>query len=85
MSSRLSQFVPAGVLALASLAALLATSQDNPPVGDVARGKYLVNGGGCGDCHTPMKMGPAGPEADTSRTMSGHPQALVMPPAMIMH
>ncbi|HSA95890.1 MAG TPA: diheme cytochrome c-553 [Acidobacteriota bacterium] len=28
-----------------------------------------------------MMMGPAGPAPDTSRTMSGHPQALTMPPA----
>ncbi len=45
----------------------------------VERGKYLVNGGGCGDCHTPMKMGPSGPESDTSRFLSGHPATLVMP------
>ncbi len=81
MRFRMSQFVPAGVLALGALAVLLATSQDNPPAGDVARGKYLVVGGGCAHCHTPMKMGPAGPESDTSRALSGHPQALVMPPA----
>lgn len=81
MRTRLSQFVPAGLLALAALAVLLPSSQDNQLTGDVARGKYLVNGGGCGDCHTPMKMGPAGPEPDMSRTMSGHPQALAMPPA----
>lgn len=81
MNTRLSQLIPAGVLALAALALLLPSSQDNPPASDVARGKYLVIGGGCGDCHTPVKMGPAGPESDTSRTMAGHPQMLVMPPA----
>lgn len=81
MRIQMSRFVPAGVLALAALAALLATGQDNPLMGDVARGKYLVNGIGCGDCHTPMKMGSAGPEPDNSRTLSGHPQSLVMPPA----
>lgn len=45
----------------------------------VERGKYLVNGMGCGDCHTPMKMGPSGPESDTARLLSGHPEKLVMP------
>jgi mono/diheme cytochrome c family protein len=37
----------------------------------VARGRYLVNGRGCGDCHTPMKMGANGPEYDRTRTLSG--------------
>ena len=45
----------------------------------VARGKYLVGFGGCNDCHTPMKMGPNGPEPDTDRMLSGHPQDVKMP------
>jgi mono/diheme cytochrome c family protein len=44
------------------------------------RGQYLVNTGGCGDCHTPLKMGKNGPEPDTNRLLSGHPQSLTMPP-----
>jgi len=28
----------------------------------------------CNDCHTPMKMGPKGPEPDMSRMLSGHPE-----------
>jgi hypothetical protein len=40
----------------------------------VDRGKYLVNGIGCNDCHTPLKMGPNGPEPDMSRMLSGHPE-----------
>lgn len=46
---------------------------------DIDRGKYLVNGTGCGDCHTPMKMGPAGPAPDSARLLSGHPETLDMP------
>jgi len=46
--------------------------------GDAKRGEYLVKGAGCGDCHTPMKMGQAGPEPDSSRTLSGHPQELIV-------
>lgn len=42
------------------------------------RGKYLVGFGGCNDCHTPLKMGPNGPEPDMSRALSGHPAGLVM-------
>ena len=40
----------------------------------VERGRMLVIGGGCHDCHTPKKIGPAGPEADMSRMLMGHPQ-----------
>ena len=47
--------------------------QDN-----VARGKYLVTVAGCNDCHTPWKTGPAGPEPDMSRMLSGHPESLTI-------
>jgi mono/diheme cytochrome c family protein len=40
----------------------------------VERGEYLVKVIGCSDCHTPMKMGPNGPEPDMSRFLSGHPE-----------
>ena len=39
----------------------------------IERGKYLVNLGGCNDCHTPKKMGPHGPELDESKLLSGQP------------
>src|SRR5438105_1572164 len=42
-------------------------------------GKYLVTTTGCGDCHTPWKMGPQGPEPDMSRMLSGHPAAMKIP------
>ena len=45
----------------------------------VARGKYLVTIGGCNDCHTPLKMGPKGPEPDMSRMLTGHPEGFVLP------
>jgi mono/diheme cytochrome c family protein len=44
----------------------------------VVRGRYLVTAKGCGDCHTPMRMGANGPEPDTSRLLSGHPAALAV-------
>jgi mono/diheme cytochrome c family protein len=47
----------------------------------VARGEYLVRIMGCHDCHTPLKMGPNGPEPDMTRALTGHPESLVMPPA----
>jgi mono/diheme cytochrome c family protein len=45
----------------------------------VERGKYLVQVVGCGDCHTPKKMGPNGPEPDLTRALSGHPEQEKMP------
>jgi len=45
-----------------------------PAVSPVERGKMLVTGGGCHDCHTPKKLGPNGPEADLDRALSGHPE-----------
>jgi mono/diheme cytochrome c family protein len=47
----------------------------------VQHGAYLVRVAGCHDCHTPLKMGPKGPEPDMSRMLSGHPEGLQMPPA----
>ena len=46
----------------------------------IERGKMLVIGGGCHDCHTPKKLGPNGPEADMSRMLSGHPESEGVPP-----
>ena len=41
-------------------------------------GEHLVMYMGCGDCHTPKKMGPMGPEDDSTLLLSGHPAK--MPP-----
>lgn len=41
-------------------------------------GEHLVLVGSCGDCHTPKKMGPRGPEDDSTLLLSGHPAK--MPP-----
>jgi cytochrome c553 len=40
----------------------------------IERGEYLVTVIGCDGCHTPLKMGPNGPEPDKSRLLSGHPE-----------
>jgi mono/diheme cytochrome c family protein len=55
-----------------------ATPTAAPAVSQVERGRILVVGGGCHDCHSPKKMGPAGPEADLSRALSGHPESDVI-------
>lgn len=49
--------------------------------GAAARGKYLVSVAACHDCHTPLQLGPNGPEPDMSRALSGHPEGFVPPPA----
>jgi hypothetical protein len=39
----------------------------------IAHGKYLVNLGGCNDCHSPKVMTTMGPMPDTTKLLSGHP------------
>jgi len=39
----------------------------------IARGEYLVNLGGCNDCHSPKVFTAMGPMFDTTRLLSGHP------------
>lgn len=55
------------------------TAEASAPSPEVLqRGAYLVTVGGCNDCHTPLKMGPNGPEPDMSRMLSGHPEQFVI-------
>jgi hypothetical protein len=42
-------------------------------------GEHLVMAGGCGDCHTPKKMGAHGPEDDSTLLLSGHPSKMPAP------
>jgi cytochrome c553 len=46
----------------------------------IERGAHLVRTMGCNDCHTPLKMGPRGPEPDMSRALTGHPEEVKLPP-----
>jgi mono/diheme cytochrome c family protein len=83
--------IAAAILLTAVLSTASLRASDAGGVGDqanattkqqqIARGKYLVDIMGCHDCHTPMKLGPNGPEWDMTRALSGHPEQLVMPPA----
>lgn len=70
------------VLAVAPLAGLVMASKSprQARAAQIARGQYLVTYGGCGDCHTPLKMGERGPEPDLARLLSGHPEQLHLPP-----
>jgi mono/diheme cytochrome c family protein len=71
-------------LALAVMALMAqhtALAQSGKPSKDqVRRGEYLVNYGGCNDCHTPKTMTPQGPAPDRSRLLSGHPADAQLPP-----
>lgn len=39
----------------------------------IANGKYLLNAGGCNDCHSPKVFTEMGPVPDTTKLLSGHP------------
>ena len=75
-----SVWIAAGILLCLSIG-MLATAHgaDKVNLERLKRGEYLVRTSGCGDCHTPWKMGPNGPEQDSTRMLSGHPMDLVMP------
>ena len=74
-------YATVNALAVAAALSLAATAQAaDRAKSAVERGKYLVNTSGCHDCHTPVKMGPNGPEPDMSRALSGHPEQLTMTP-----
>jgi mono/diheme cytochrome c family protein len=49
----------------------------------VARGKYLVTVAGCNDCHSPKVMTAHGPEPDTTRLLSGHPEGEPLAPVVL--
>ena len=47
----------------------------------IERGRLLVIGGACHDCHTPKVFNNGVPEADMSKLLSGHPESAgVTPP-----
>lgn len=81
--TRLSIFCGGVVLAGASLLAsgcAAETATASPPA-SAERGKYLVAAMGCGDCHSPKRMGPQGPVEVEDRLLSGHPEGAPLPPA----
>ena len=72
---------PLGLIVVSALAGALASSvQAAPDTKTIERGKYLVETGGCHDCHTPFKLGPKGPKPDLARALSGHPESLKAAP-----
>ena len=74
--------LPTGAVEAAEPAAPPATAtKPVRPTTEQARGQYLMSTSACMDCHTPWKLGDKGPEPDTTRLYSGHPEQLKMPPA----
>ena len=49
------------------------------PQTSVQRGHYLVNLGGCNDCHSPKTFGPQGPQLIQGKLLSGHPADQKLP------
>ena len=66
------------ILGAALLGSGAVLAQDAATQTQVQRGEYLVTIGLCNDCHTPMIMGPSGPESDMTRMLSGHPQDIAI-------
>jgi hypothetical protein len=58
-------------------------SADKPQHGgfesQVKWGEHIVTVSACHDCHTPKKMGPMGPEDDSTSLLSGHPSSAPLP------
>jgi mono/diheme cytochrome c family protein len=78
MSKHYSIALIAGALLLGAAACIrpaAAGSDTSAARARAERGRYLVTIGGCNDCHTPLKMGPKGPEPDMTRMLSGHPES----------
>jgi mono/diheme cytochrome c family protein len=76
MSMHYSRAILAAALLFGAAACLRpATSTESVAKARIERGRYLVTIGGCNDCHTPLKMGPKGPEPDMARMLSGHPES----------
>ena len=52
---------------------------DPGTTGDPKHGEYLVNFGGCNDCHTPKVMTPKGPVPNPTKLLSGHQSDAKLP------
>src|SRR5690606_29593610 len=67
------------VLAVFAPSPTLRAEAETATVDPVEHGRYLVAITGCGDCHTPFRMGPRGPEPDPELLLAGHPAGAGLP------
>ncbi len=75
--------VTSSLILLVVVAAAACSSSAKSHAAQVKRGEYLVSVMGCNDCHTPLKIGPNGPEPDMSRFLTGHPEQMGPLPAKL--
>ena len=68
-----------GLLTVALLQEAALASETDTQRELIKRGEYLVNYGGCNDCHTPKMFTPQGPVPDAGRLLSGHPATAHLP------
>lgn len=67
------------IFLLGTLAATQGKEDEAKKKGEIQRGEYLVNAGGCNDCHSPKIFTPKGPQPDPSRLLSGYPSDTKLP------
>ena len=67
------------LLGLGSSMLAAGTKAGASPAERIARGKYLVQLGGCTDCHSPKVMSPNGPVPDPTKAFSGHQESTKVP------
>jgi len=79
MNAHISILPLMGLLSVALFQATVSASENEDSQAMIQRGEYLVNFGGCNDCHTPKIMTPNGPEPDPQRLLSGHQAASKLP------
>ena len=84
MLSRATQVTYAVLFGAATLVALTGPRTSAVDDARIERGRYIVTAFACGDCHTPKKFGPDGPQEDATRLLSGHPHDVVLPPAPVL-
>jgi len=78
--ARVVQLVIASATASLVFGQATAAETAAPSKEQIKRGEYLVNFGGCNDCHTPKLMSAKGPQPDPARLLSGHPANGQIPP-----
>ena len=56
-----------------------AATPEQTAAAQIERGRLLIAGGGCHDCHSPKVFESGAPEPDMTRALSGHPESAGVP------